>query len=147
MSGQPTVVTSGLIDARRVTGPWRPPPAAVARDAVSEWAERVGRYALEAVQAAERGERERIEGRLYSPSHAWTAKELTRAYRPSAAGDRRFREEADVLTSHGYVAWLQPDPTGTHRGGRLLLGSSLARSTLPRRWRGHPDRVVTWATA
>lgn len=146
MSGRATI-TSGAIINRRVIPTVDAPATTPGRAAAaSEWTRRAGRYAGVAVENAERHERQRIERRLKKPSRGWTARELVRIYRATVDGERRFREEAEVFTRHGYAPWLETDRFGAPRGGRLLLGATFGAIAPRSRWRGQARRTVTWAT-
>jgi hypothetical protein len=146
MSGPPLMIVSGQIATGRTTdpptvefGPSRP------QVATSEWFFRASRYAAEAVAIAELAQRHRIERRLDKPSGGWTASEVVRSYRATADGERQFREEADVLTMHGYQGWLETDHVGHPLGGRLLLATGLRALTGRNGRRGSGRRRVTWA--
>lgn len=108
MSGQPMMISSGQV-------------AANAAPASSVWSERAGRYAAVAVANAELAHQHRIERRLDKPSRTWTASEVVRSYRSNADGERRYREEAVVLTLHGYRRWLETASAGHPLGGRILM--------------------------
>jgi hypothetical protein len=113
--------------------------------ATSEWFFRASRYAAEAVAVAEHAQRQKIERRLDKPSRGWTTIEVLRTYRANAAGERQFREEADVLTRHGYAGWLETERVGHPLGGRLLLATGLGALTGRNGRRGSGRRRVTWA--
>ena len=110
----------------------------------SVWVGRAITYAAQAVANAERAHQQTIEKRLNRPSRGWTADEVTRSYRGSPDGERRYREEADVLTLHGYEGWLETSGVGDPVGARILIaphsggpdGYTGAQSSIRRR--------VTW---
>jgi hypothetical protein len=148
MSGQQPMIMSGPGAADRTTEPnileFVAPQRLVA---TSEWFARASRYAAEAVAVAERAHREKIERRLDKPSRGWTTIEVVRTYRANAQGERQFREEADVLTRHGYAGWLETERVGHPLGGRLLLSTGLG-VVVDRNGRGgRGRRTVTWARA
>jgi hypothetical protein len=120
----------------------------IAADAsTSVWVGRTATYAAQSVANAEGAHRQTIEKRLDRPSRGWTADEVTRSYRGSADGERRYREETDVLTLHGYEGWLETSGLGDPVGARILIAPHL----------GGPDgyagpqssirRRVTWTKA
>jgi hypothetical protein len=148
MSGQQRMIISGQVAADRTTEPnilefVAPQPLV----ATSEWFARASRYAAEAVAVAERAHREKMQRRLDKPSRGWTTVEVVRTYRANADGERQFREEADVMTRHGYVAWLETDRDGPRLGGRLLVSTGLGIATGRNGRRGSGRRTVTWARA
>ena len=132
MSGQPALISPGHASA--IEGP----------SSTSVWSERTLYYAEQAVANAERGERERVEQRLADPSHRWTSPEFVRTYRANSGGDRRFREEADVIRRHHYAAWLETGLAGEPFGARLLIGTGLALFARRDRWHRSPNLTVTW---
>ena len=132
MSGQPMMISPGHISAIE------------APTSTSVWVERAGYYAAQAVANAERGERERVEKRLAHPSHGWTNPEFVRTYRANPGGDRRFREEADVIRLHHYAGWLETGLAGEPLGARLLVGTGLASFARRDRWHRSPNLTVTW---
>jgi hypothetical protein len=139
MSGH--VATGRTIEAIVEFGPPRP------QVATSEWFTRATRYAAEAVAVAEHAQRRKIERRLDKPSRGWTTIEVVRTYRANSAGERQFREEADVLTRHGYAGWLETEHVGHRLGGRLLLAAGLGVLGGGNGRRGSRRRTVTWAKA
>jgi hypothetical protein len=147
MSGpQLRMVSSQVATARTIEpavefGPPRP------QVATSEWFARASRHAAEAVAVAEHAQRQKIERRLDKPSRGWTTIEVIRTYRADAGGERRFREEADVLTRHGYAGWLETEHVGHRLGGRLLLTAGLGVLGGGNGRRRSRRRTVTWAKA
>jgi hypothetical protein len=151
MSGMPIMIGPGAIparaenesaDARLFTGPV--PATAVVDSSTSEWFNRTRHYAIEAVANAERQHRHKIEQRLDKPSGRWTSIEVVRSYPANADGERRFREEADVLAVHRYVGWLQTGLAGQPFGARLLVGTGLGAVSRRDWWHRIPKRTVTW---
>jgi hypothetical protein len=145
MSGPQLMIVSGQIATGRTAEPtveFGPPQP---QAATSEWFTRASRYAAEAVAIAELAQRHRIERRLDKPSGGWTAGEVVRSYRATADGERQFREEADVLTLHGYQGWLETEHVGHPLGGRLLLATGLGALRGRNGRRGSGKRTVTWA--
>ncbi|HEX5013281.1 MAG TPA: hypothetical protein VFV72_03905 [Candidatus Limnocylindrales bacterium] len=72
---------------------------------------------------------------------------MTRSYRGSADGERRYREEADVLTLRGYQGWLETSDAGDPLGARILLALHLGElEGYPGR-RSSIRRSVTWTKA
>ena len=134
MSGPPMLISPG---------PGSLPEAPIV---TSVWVERAGHYAAQAVANAERAHQRTIESRLDKPSRAWTAGEVVRVYRPTADGERRYREEADVLNLHGYEGWLQTRPAGDPLGARILLALHFGAFDQAL---GQPStsRTVTWTKA
>lgn len=113
----------------------------------SVWVERARSYAAQAVANAERAHQRTVERRLDRPTLGWTAGEVTRSYRVSADGERRYREEADVLTLRGYQGWLETSDAGDPLGARILLALHLGE---PERYLGRRSSVrrsVTWTKA
>jgi hypothetical protein len=131
MSGQPTMISTGHVAAKA--------PSAGS----SVWSERAGRYAVAAVANAETAHEHRIERRLDRPSRTWTASEVVRSYRSNADGERRYREEAVVLTLHGYQRWLETAHPGHPLGGRMLMDLPFGGMD-PSGQRGSTSRMVTW---
>jgi hypothetical protein len=117
--------------------------AVEAPTATSVWVERAGHYAAQAVANAERVHQRKIEERLDKPSRTWTAGEIVRSYDATTDGERRYRDEADVLTLHGYEGWLETRPAGDPRGARILMALHLGRSDQSRE-RSPRSRTVTW---
>ena len=132
MSGQPMLISPGQVSAIE------------APTSISVWVERTGRYAAQAVANAERGHQRMIEKRLDRPSRTWTASEVVRSYRATADGERRYREEADVLTMHGYQGWLETMRAGHPFGGRMLVALRLGVPQGQRGTRASASRTVTW---
>jgi hypothetical protein len=112
--------------------------------ASSEWFDRSQHYAVAAVAKAEHAHQRTIERRLAKPSRDWTSAEVVRTYRADGDGERRFREEKDVLTLHGYRGWLETERIGYLMGGRVLVGTSLGTLTDTSRWHRAGSRTVTW---
>jgi hypothetical protein len=113
----------------------------------SVWVERAAHYAAQAVANAERAHQRTVERRLDRPTRGWTADEVTRSYRGSADGERRYREEADVLTLRGYQGWLETSDAGDPLGARILLALDLGElEGYPGR-RSSIRRSVTWTKA
>lgn len=112
---------------------------------ISVWVERAHGYAVEAVANAERAHQRTVEQRLDRPSRGWTAGELRRSYRGSADGERRYLEEADALTLHGYRGWLETSDAGDPLGARILVALHLRGPAGPG-GSSHP-RIVTWTKA
>jgi hypothetical protein len=110
----------------------------------SVWVGRAATYAGEAVTNAERAHQHTIEKRLTRPSRGWTADEVTRSYRGSADGERRYREEADVLTLHGYEGWLETRGLGDPVGARILIAPHLGGPDGYAGPRSSIRRTVTW---
>jgi hypothetical protein len=110
----------------------------------SEWFDRSQHYAVAAVAKAEQAHQRTIEQRLAKPSRHWTSGEVVRTYRADEDGERRFREEADLLTLHGYRGWLETERIGHPNGGRVLVGASLGTFADTGRWRRAGSRTVTW---
>ena len=113
---------------------------------VSVWVERAKNYAAQAVANAERAHQRAIETRLDRPSRTWTAGEVVRSYDATADGERRYREEADVLTLHGYEGWLETRRVGDPVGGRILLARQ-PRVSDQGGGRDSGSRTVTWTKA
>ena len=132
MSGQPMKV------------PPKANPDFQASTSKSEWVERAAYYAAQAVANAERAHQRGIEKRLDKPSRSWTAGEFVRSYRWNAGGERRYREESDVLTLHGYQGWLELKSPDHQLGERLLLAPHLGRPGGEVRTRSSPNSNVTW---
>jgi hypothetical protein len=151
MSGMPIMIGPGAIPARvenesaepgLLNGPTL--AGAVVDSSTSEWFDRTRHYAVEAVANAERRQRHKIETRLDKASRRWTSIEIVRNYPANADGERRFREEADVLAAHRYVGWLETGLAGQPFGARLLVGTGLG-SFARRDWlHRSPKRTVTW---
>lgn len=131
MPGQPMMLSAGQVSVVEAT------------ITTSVWVERAGYYAAQAVANAERAHQHMIEKRLDKPSRAWTAGEVVRSYRATADGERRYREEADVLTLHGYQGRLETKRAENPAGGRMLLGLPFG-SPDPQGGRGRSSRTVTW---
>ena len=113
----------------------------------SVWVERAGQYAAQAVANAERAHERTVEKRLDGPTLGWTAERLTRSYRGSADGERRYREEADVLTLRGYQGWLETSDADDPLGARILLALHFGGlGGYPGRRSGF-HRRVTWTKA
>jgi hypothetical protein len=112
--------------------------------ATSEWFKRARYYAAQAVGNAERAHRRTVERRLDKPSRMWSGSDVVRSYRTNADGERRFRDEAEVLTPHGYRPWLETHAPGRLNGGLVLMAATDAVSTnaSSRRLRG--KRRVSW---
>ena len=110
--------------------------------ATSEWFKRAGYYAAQAVANAERAHRRTVERRLDKPSRTWTGSEVIRSYRTNAKGERRFRDEAEVFTPHGYRPWLDTNAPGNRRGGLVLIAASGAALLNESDRRG--NRRVSW---
>jgi hypothetical protein len=150
MSGTPRMIAAGAISTL-IQPPMEPPardgPSVNSPDvdpSTSEWEARAQRYAAEAVASAERGHRRRIEQRLDKPSRHWASPGFVRTYDAGADGERRFREEADVLRLHGFVGWLETEPPGHPLGARLLVAAGLG-ALAGRDSRGRPrKRTLTW---
>jgi hypothetical protein len=146
MSGPPLLITAGGMPA--VDLPSQPLDASAhagdVEASTSEWFERTRHYAQQAVANAERAERHKIEKRLDKASHGWTRREITRTYRANAAGDRRFAEEANVLTLHRYVGWLETGLAEGRLSGRVLVGTRLASLARRDRWHRSPKLSVIW---
>jgi hypothetical protein len=132
MSGQPMLISPGQVSVADE-------PAAT-----SVWVERAGHYAAQAVANAERAHERTIAKRLDKPSRAWTAGEVVRSYRANADGERRYREEADALTLHGYQGWLETGRAGDPLGARILLAPTLGVSGGQDGGRSSRSRTVTW---
>jgi hypothetical protein len=132
MSGQPMLISPGHVSV--VEAP----------TSTSVWVERAGHYAAQAVANAERAHQRTIEKRLDRPSRTWTAGEVARSYGATADGERRYREEAAVLTLHGYRGWLETKTAGHPFGGRMLLTLGLGVPEGQRVTRGSASRTVTW---
>lgn len=132
MSGQPMMISPGQVSV--VEAP----------TSTSVWVERAGYYAAQAVANAERAHQRMIEKRLDKPSRTWTAGEVVRSYRANADGDRRYREEADVLRLHGYQGWLETRRAGESLGARMLLSLDLRESDQGG-GRSSTGRTITWA--
>jgi hypothetical protein len=135
MSGQPMMISPG-----QVAGIEAPTSTSV-------WFERAGHYAAEAVAKAERAHERMIEKRLDKPSRTWTAGEVVRSYHATADGERRYREEADVLSLHGYQGWLETSRAGDPLGARILLALHLGVPEGQGRRRSSRSRTVTWTKA
>jgi hypothetical protein len=132
MSGPPMLISPGHVSGTE------------APTAISVWVERAGHYAAQAVANAERAHQRMIEKRLDKTSRTWTAGEVVRSYGATADGERRYREEADVLRIHGYRGWLETKTAGHPFGGRMLLALSLGVPEGQRVTRGSVSRTVTW---
>lgn len=149
MSVMPIMIGPGAIPARGGNEPAQPrlldgPVPALVDPSTSEWFERTRHYAVEAVANAERQQLQKIERRLDKPSRGWTSIEVVRTYPANADGERRFREEADVLAVHRYVGWLETGLAGQPFGARLLVGTGLG-AFARRDWlHRSPKRTVTW---
>lgn len=115
-----------------------------AESATSEWFKREGYYAAQAVANAERAAWQRVERRLDKPSRWWTGAEVARTYRTNADGQRRFRDEADVFTPHGYRPWLETYAHGTVSGGLVLIGTSGVELMDDSNGRSGRHRSVSW---
>ena len=111
------------------------------------WVDRSGSSGVRAVATAERAHQPTVERRLCGPTGQWTAGELTRSYAGSADGERRYREEADVLAQHGYQGWLETSTTGDPLGARILLARQLVQADGRPATRGSIRRTVTWTKA
>jgi len=122
-------------------------PALRAEASTSVWVGRAATYAAQAVANAERTQQQTIEKRLNRPSHGWTADEVTRSYRASADGERRYREEADVLTLHGYQGWLETSRIGDPVGARILIAVHLGGPDGYAERRSSIRLTVTWTKA
>ena len=150
MSGMPMMIGPGSIAALAESEsaeprvPDGPTLAAVVDSSTSEWFKRTRHYAVAAVANAERQQRHKIEKRLAKPSRGWTSIEVVRTYSANADGERRFREEADVLAIHRYVGWLETGLAGQPFGARLLVGTGLGAFARPDWLRRSPKRIVTW---
>jgi hypothetical protein len=132
MSGQLMLISPGRVTVSE--GP----------TTISVWVERAGHYAAQAVANAERNHERMIEKRLDKPSRAWTAGEVVRSYRANAGGERRYREEADVLTLHGYQGWLATSRPDDPLGARILLGLHPGQPESRDGRRSSRSRSVTW---
>jgi hypothetical protein len=146
MSGPPILITAGgtpPADASTPAGSQSIDAGTVA-GSTSEWFERARSYAEQAVANAKRAERQKIEKRLDKASHEWTMREVARTYRANADGDRRFGEEANVLTLHRYVGWLETGLAGERLGGRMLVGTRLPSFARRDRWHRSPKLSVIW---
>ena len=132
MSGQPMMISAGQVAS--IEG----------ETSASVWFERAGHYAAEAVANAERVHRHRIESRLDKPTRRWTTREVFRTYHANGDGERRYREEAEVLTQHGYQGWLEMEHAGHPLGGRLLLAMRLGVPAGHSGGRTSRSRTVTW---
>ncbi len=106
MSGQLTMIALGQKATGRVTAPVGAPPVASleAQTSTSDWFERAGQYAAEAVANAERAHWHTIEGRLDKPSRSWTTGEVARTYLANADGERRFSWESPRWRDTGATA-------------------------------------------
>jgi len=150
MSGPPILISAGGAPTANGRTPTRSHPRdAAASDSLvdgsqSEWFKRSRYYAEQAVANAERNERQKVEKRLDKASRGWTTREVARTYRANSDGHRRFGEEADVLTQHEYVGWLQMGRAGGSLSGRLLLGTRLASFARRGRRQRSPNMSVTW---
>jgi hypothetical protein len=151
MSGMPIMIAPGATHGDELTGPARSDQQVMSPLAIpmphappSEWSERAQHYAAQAVANAERAQREKVEDRLSKPSRRWTSVEIVRTYQADADGERRFREEADVLGLHGYVGWLETGLAGQPLGARLLVEAGLSAVAHRHWWRVSPKRTVTW---
>jgi hypothetical protein len=113
----------------------------------SVWVGRAITYAAQAVANAERAHQQRIEKRLNRPSRGWTADEVTRSYRGSPDGERRYREEADVLTLHGYQGWQETSGVGDPVGARILLAPHFGGPDGHAARQSSIRRTVTWSKA
>ncbi len=131
MSEQAKMIGAGYVASKEVGS------------ATSEWSERAARYAAVAVGNAEVAHGHRIERRLERPSRKWTASEVVRSYRPNADGERRYREEADVLTLHGYRRWLETASAGHPLAGRIRMDPPYPGMNVSRQ-QGLRSRTVTW---
>ena len=135
MSGQPMLIPPGQV------------PVTEAPTTTSVWVERAGHYAAQAVANAERAHERMVEKRLEKPSRAWTAGEVVRSYRANANGERRYREEADALTLHGYQGWLETSRVGDPFGARILLALHRGGPQGQDGGRSSRSRTVTWTKA
>lgn len=124
-----------------------PGPVIEPEPSTSVWVERVTHYATQAVANAERAHQRTVERRLDRPSRGWTADEVTRSYRGSADGERRYGEEADVLTLHGYQGWLETSAAGDPLGARILLALHLSEPEGYASRRRSVRRRITWSKA
>lgn len=135
MSGPPMMISPGQVSVIE------------APTAASVWVERAGYYAAQAVANAERAHQRMVEKRLDKPFRRWTAGEVARSYRGTADGERRYREEADVLTLHGYQGWLEPSSVGDPLGARILLAQRVGAPVDHAAGRRSIRRTVTWTKA
>lgn len=135
MSDQPMLISPGRVPVTEVP------------TTTSVWVERAGHYAAQAVANAERAHERMIERRLDKRSRAWTAGEVVRSYRANADGERRYREEADALTLHGYQGWLETSRAGDPLGARILLALHLGGPEDQHGGRSSRSRTVTWTKA
>jgi hypothetical protein len=119
-------------------------PVTEAPTTASVWVDRAGHYAAQAVANAERAHERMVERRLDKPSQAWTAGEVVRSYRANADGERRYREEADALTLHGYQGWLATSRAGDPVGARILLALDLGVPEGEDGGRSSSSRTVMW---
>lgn len=131
----PMLISTGLL------------PLIEAEASTSVWVERAGQYAAQAVANAERAHQRTVEKRLDGPTRGWTADEVTLSYRGSADGERRYREEADVLTLRGYQGWLETSAAGDPLGARILLALHLGEPEGSPERRTSIRRSVTWTKA
>ena len=108
MSGQPILIMPGQMATGRVTAPVGAPPVASleAQTSTSDWFERAGQYAAEAVANAERAHWHTIEGRLDKPSRSWRTGEVVRTDLANADGEQRFSWESP--------RWRDPDAAVQH---------------------------------
>jgi hypothetical protein len=150
MSGTPVMIAPGATHSNEVD--WRvrsdtqiaaTHPIPMVQGATSEWYERTQHYAAQAVANAERVQREKVEKRLDKPSRGWARVEVVRTYQANEDGERRFREEADVLELHQYVGWLETAPAGPF-AARLQVETALRPTGRRPWWRLRPTRTVTW---
>jgi hypothetical protein len=135
MSGKPMMISPGQVSA--VEAP----------TSTSVWVERAGYHAAQAVANAELAHQRMIEKRLDKPSRAWTASEVVRSYHANADGERRYREEADALTLHGYQGWLETSRAGDPFGARILLALHLGGAEGHDGGGSSRSRTVTWTKA
>jgi hypothetical protein len=115
-----------------------------AAEATSVWFKRVGYYAAQAVANAERAYWRTIERRLDKPSCLWTRGEVVRSYRTNLEGDRRFRAEAEVMTSHGYRPWLETHSPGDRCGGLVLFAATSVVSRNHSNSRRRGNQRLSW---
>jgi hypothetical protein len=134
------VINIAATDPVAVPATSGPDPAA----GTSEWFKRAGYYAAQAVANAERAHRRTIERRLATPSARWTGRAVVRTYRANAEGDRRFRDEAEVFTSHGYRPWIESHSPNNLYGGLVLLAASTRASPNESDKRRRGNQRVSW---
>ena len=135
MSGQLRMIAPGQTATSRVTAPVGAPPVASleAQTSTSDWFERSGHYAAEAVANAERAHRHTIEGRLDKPSRSWTTGEVVRTYLANADGERGFNWESP--------RWRDPDAAAQH----LVEHERRFRNAPAQGQRGAIDDILTIA--